>query len=165
LQAKRQGAKLIVIDPRKTDFAKQADIYAPIRPGTDCALALSLLHVIIEEELGTKNLSGPLDSDSEVKITNYTPESVSISSNLLNNGFLVLSDTYYPGWKAFVDGRETKIYRADYILRGVYLAKGKHQVKFIYDPLSFKVGKYISLFTLLSLFLAMGIVKFKTAKP
>ena len=53
-QAKRQGAKIIVIDPRKTYFAKKADIYTPIRPGTDCALVLSLLHVIIGEELYDK---------------------------------------------------------------------------------------------------------------
>ncbi|HLA28204.1 MAG TPA: molybdopterin oxidoreductase family protein [Syntrophales bacterium] len=52
--AKSQGAKIIVIDPRKTYFAKEADIYTPIRPGTDCALALSLLRVIIEEELYDK---------------------------------------------------------------------------------------------------------------
>lgn len=44
-------SKLIVIDPKVTPLAKQADIYAQIRPGTDCALALSLLNVIIEEKL------------------------------------------------------------------------------------------------------------------
>ena len=50
-KARRRGAKLIVIDPRRTDMAKEADIYAQIRPGTDGALALSLLNVILEERL------------------------------------------------------------------------------------------------------------------
>jgi len=48
------GAKLIVIDPKKTAFGKKADIFAQVRPGTDCALALGLLRVIITEELYDK---------------------------------------------------------------------------------------------------------------
>ena len=53
---------------------------------------------------------------------------------------LVLSDTYYPGWKAFVDGKETRIYRADYTFRAIPLSAGTHRVEFVYDPLSFKLG-------------------------
>ncbi len=51
LAAQARGAKLIVVDPRLIPLAKKADIYSPIRPGTDCALVLSLLNVIISEEL------------------------------------------------------------------------------------------------------------------
>jgi anaerobic selenocysteine-containing dehydrogenase len=49
--AKAKGAKLIVVDPRVIPLAKEADIYTPIRPGTDCALVLSMLNVIIAEKL------------------------------------------------------------------------------------------------------------------
>jgi anaerobic selenocysteine-containing dehydrogenase len=49
-----RGAKLIVVDPRVTQLAKEADIYAQVRPGTDCALALGMLNVIIAEELYNK---------------------------------------------------------------------------------------------------------------
>ena len=49
-----RGAKLLVIDPRRTPLAKRADIYAQIRPGTDCALALGLVNVIIAEDLYDK---------------------------------------------------------------------------------------------------------------
>jgi hypothetical protein len=62
------------------------------------------------------------------------------------NGLLVLSDTYYPGWKAFVDGKEAKVYRADYTFRAIPLNAGTHRVEFVYDPLSFKLG---ALFTFL----------------
>jgi len=51
LSAQKRGAKLIVVDPRVTSLAKRADIHIQIRPGTDCALALGLLNVIITEEL------------------------------------------------------------------------------------------------------------------
>ena len=60
------------------------------------------------------------------------------------NAMLVLSDTYFPGWKVLIDGREENIYRADYNLRAVLLGAGTHQVKFIYDPLSFKLGAIIT---------------------
>jgi len=52
LKAKKEGrAKLIVIDPRRTEIAKRADYWLPLRPGTDDALALGMLHVIINEKL------------------------------------------------------------------------------------------------------------------
>ncbi len=48
------GEKLIVIDPRRTRTAERADLWLPIRPGTDCALAMAMINVIIEEELYDK---------------------------------------------------------------------------------------------------------------
>ena len=51
LETKRQGAKLIVIDPRRTEAAKRADIWLQVRPGTDTALLMGMINVIIAEEL------------------------------------------------------------------------------------------------------------------
>jgi len=50
-----KGSKLVVIDPKKISLAKKADLYLPIRPGTDGALALALIHVIIKEDLYDKD--------------------------------------------------------------------------------------------------------------
>jgi uncharacterized membrane protein YfhO len=55
-------------------------------------------------------------------------------------GFLILGDTYFPGWKANVDGKRVPIYRADYLLRAVAVEKGSHRVVFLYQPLSFRIG-------------------------
>jgi anaerobic selenocysteine-containing dehydrogenase len=55
LDAKQKGAKIIVIDPRFTNTASKADMYLRIRPGTDGALALGLLHIIIQEKLYDKD--------------------------------------------------------------------------------------------------------------
>ncbi len=71
------------------------------------------------------------------------------------NGLLVLSDTYYPGWKAFVNGKETKIYRADYTFRAIPLNAGVHRVEFVYDPISFKLGAGVTLLGILGC-LVMG---------
>jgi uncharacterized membrane protein YfhO len=64
---------------------------------------------------------------------------------LIADGFLVLSDTYYPGWQVFVDGEEAKIYQADYLFRAVPLKQGEHVVEFRYSPSSFRTGLAISL--------------------
>ena len=50
-EGRRKGAKLIVIDPKATKLAKRADIHLQIRPGTDGALALGFIHLIIKEKL------------------------------------------------------------------------------------------------------------------
>lgn len=55
-------------------------------------------------------------------------------------GVLVLSDTYYPGWKVTVDGRPSRLLRANYALRGVYLPGGNHRVVFRFAPASLRLG-------------------------
>ena len=67
------------------------------------------------------------------------------------NLLLVLSDTYYSGWKVFVNGKEEKIYRANYNFRAIPLKAGEYKIKFIYDPISFKIGALISLLTLVGI--------------
>jgi hypothetical protein len=59
-------------------------------------------------------------------------------------GVLVASESYYPGWRASVDGRPTEILVADYLLRGVELAAGSHRVRFEYRPSSIRVGAAMS---------------------
>jgi hypothetical protein len=68
------------------------------------------------------------------------------------NGFLVLSDTYYPGWKVYVDGEREKLYRANYTFRAVPLRAGTHRAEFVYDPLSFKLGAIITFLTIIGWF-------------
>lgn len=94
----------------------------------------------------------PAEPDVDgAEITLYAPHQVVIEADLNADGFLVLSDTNYPGWKAFVDGREDRIYQADYLFRAVFLERGKHVVEFRYSPLSFRVGLAISLVTVAAL--------------
>lgn len=80
--------------------------------------------------------------------SSYFDNKVLIKTNVASGGFLFLSDNFYPGWRAFIDGQETKIYRADYTFRAVFLPKGEHTVKFIYDPQTFKIGLWLSLISL-----------------
>ncbi len=63
---------------------------------------------------------------------------------------VVVSELFYPGWRATVDGTDTPIYRADHALRAVLVPAGRHSVEMVFDPLSFRVGAVISLATLLA---------------
>ncbi|MBC7326646.1 YfhO family protein [bacterium] len=59
--------------------------------------------------------------------------------------YLLMNETFYPGWKAFVDGKEEKILPANYLFQSVHLAPGEHEVVFAYRPTSFKIGLYLAL--------------------
>jgi len=84
-----------------------------------------------------------------VEITSYKSNTVDLTVNSKNRQLLFLSDSYYPGWKAYVDGEETEILRANYLFRAIVVTPGEHKVRFEYDPLSFKLGLAISMATIL----------------
>lgn len=102
--------------------------------------------VVLEEEL--KYEWKPSFSREGVEVLSHEPNRVMIRTFSDKPRVMFLSDTYYPGWKAYVDGKETRIYRANYMFRAVKLGPGKHEVRFVYSPLSFKLGSIISLFSL-----------------
>jgi len=85
--------------------------------------------------------------DDIVKITKYYPNRIELKSDSDNNTYLLLSELYYPGWKAYVDGNDVPILRADYILRAIPLSSGQHDIVFVYRPFSFVCGAVISLIT------------------
>lgn len=87
-------------------------------------------------------------SFKEIKIFHREPNRIKLQASLEEPGFLVLSEVDYPGWKAFDEDRELEIYNANYILKSIYLSKGDHNISFVYSPISYKVGKTISLLTL-----------------
>ena len=83
-----------------------------------------------------------------VKITSYKPNEIKLKTSVYSSGFLVLSEIWYPGWKAYDNGRETEILKTNYMFRSIYLKKGMHDITFVYDPISYKIGKAISILTL-----------------
>jgi hypothetical protein len=98
------------------------------------------------------------------KIVRYENELVTIATSADNEAILVLTDSYYPGWKAFVDGREEVIRRANLFFRAVRLPAGNHTVEFRYEPRSFAIGLAISAATLLALAVTTTVVSLRTRK-
>jgi uncharacterized membrane protein YfhO len=108
--------------------------------------------VVLEKEVPDEVMAlleqAPLTDGSTATISEYEPHSVTIDANMEHAGFVILADTYYPGWKVFVDDEVKELYAADFIARGVFVREGNHVVRFVYAPVSFKVGAGLSLLTI-----------------
>ena len=79
-------------------------------------------------------------SGAQAEVTRYEPNRIELTTSNPNDGFLVLSEIYYQGWEARVDGNPTKVYRTNYTLRGIFVPAGEHRVEFIYRPRSLRNG-------------------------
>jgi hypothetical protein len=103
----------------------------------------------------------PLDgqgSQSHVEILGYEAERVELLANLDSAGYLVLTDTDYPGWVAQVDGNPAPILRADLYFRAVPLDAGQHEVTFLYQPSSVRLGLGLGLATWIAWMLALAVL-------
>lgn len=91
----------------------------------------------------------PVEPVWTARITEYRNNEITLEASTSHDGFLVLSEIFYPGWKAYLDGSETEIYRTNYHLRGMFVPAGSHTVEVRFEPATFRNGLWISLATLL----------------
>lgn len=98
--------------------------------------------IILNENPLTVKVNTPGKTSS--RLISYRPNSVVIKTNSEAASLLYLSDTFYPGWKAYVDQNNTKIYNANYTFRAVEVPKGEHLVRFVFQPDSLHYGLYIT---------------------
>lgn len=93
-EARKNGAKLVSIDPVRTRTAKQSDWHLPIRPGTDGALALGMMHVIINEGLTDydyiENYTVGFD-ELKARVQDYPPEKVAEITGLATEDIITLA--------------------------------------------------------------------------
>jgi len=82
--------------------------------------------------------------EGSVDIVDHTPNRISMMTATNQFGFLVLSESFYPGWKAFVDGKEVPVMRVNHVLRGILVAEGEHEIVFVFRPMIFVIGSIIS---------------------
>ncbi len=102
------------------------------------------------------------DLAATAKIIKLLDRKIEIEASSSSPSYLVLSDIYYPGWKATVDGEKTQVFKTNFVLRGIVIPAGKHLVKFEFKPISFHLGVGITAATLV--LLGYMIVK-KTTYP
>ena len=108
--------------------------------------------IVFEEDVDISFLNSKTKSSirrDKVDIIKYNPREIVIDVSAKSPAFLRLSDTYYPGWIAYINNEKTKILRSDYILRALKVPTGEHRVKFIYRPLSFYIGSIVTILSLL----------------
>lgn len=86
------------------------------------------------------------DSTASIKVIERTPNSLKYESQSTQNGLAIFSEIYYPkGWVALIDGKESEIIRANYVLRALSIPSGKHTVEFHFQPDAYFIGNKITL--------------------
>ena len=132
------------------DGSARVSIAESVLAARDGQEALRLLtnrgsNTVILESVGGQTLSAGAGTAAWLS---DLPDEIEIEVEMEQGGWLVLRDTFDPGWKAQVDQSEAEIFRADYLFRAVRVPEGKHVVRFSYRPGSFYWGTALSLLSL-----------------
>jgi O-antigen/teichoic acid export membrane protein len=149
---------------RNEDYLPRAFVLSDAIPAASREEALKLMRrasfdpkrtVVLEtgEPLPASSSAGGL---TPARIISYRANEVVVGVDSLEAGYLVLTDNYFPGWRAAVDGQETRLYRADATFRAVRLPPGPHKVVFRYSPDSFKMGLMASFIAAIGLVVGAG---------
>jgi hypothetical protein len=108
------------------------------------------------------------DSTANVKIDSYGSQKITLTATASGTNLLLLSETYYkPAWKAYIDGKETEVLKADYVFRGVVVPAGTHTIEFRYESSAFEKGKSIALglnVVVLGVLAVVGVLFFRGRK-
>ncbi len=112
---------------------------------------------------GAINVTGSPNAGT-AHITQESPLDLTIAVDTPADSALVVADTYYPDWKATLDGTPTTIYRANLAFRAVIVPAGKHEVRMTYQPQSFTVGAAISLASLALYVVLVGVMLVRRRK-
>jgi hypothetical protein len=101
--------------------------------------------------------SYPVTGTDTIELTSYKPNELIYKYSAQGEKLVVFSEIYYPaGWKCFIDGKESQHFRTDYILRGMVVPAGQHEVRFSFEPASYITGNKVSLASSIILILLIG---------
>lgn len=108
----------------------------------------------------------PVSESDRIELVSYKPNELVYKYSASEEKLALFSEIYYPaGWKSYIDGKESKYFRTDYVLRGMVVPGGEHEIKFSFEPKSYIIGNKISLVSSLVLILLIaGYFSFKLFK-
>ncbi len=106
--------------------------------------------IIIDDNLISSRTLKTLPTD-QAEIIDYSSNKVNIISKTNYDSILMLTDAYYPGWEATIDGNKTKLFKADGVYRAILLPGGSHKITFSYNPFSFKISLILSISSIVTL--------------
>lgn len=98
----------------------------------------------------------PIDSTAVLKITKYDEALIEADISASGKNFVFIGNTYHPGWKAYIDGEKTEVYKANHGYLGIVVPKGNHKIKLAFAPESFFISKNLAL--ILSSLVILGLV-------
>jgi len=106
---------------------------------------------VIEEGELKENVVNNL-GESKIRFLEYLPNREKIEISMDKPGLLIESASHYPGWRAYLDGEEVKVIKANYSLRAYMVPRGRHILEVVYEPKSFRRGSIITILSLFALF-------------
>jgi hypothetical protein len=158
LRVYRNGSALpraFVVYEQETVQGRDAALRAVLDPALDPHQTAVTEHQIEGVPTGSGTETGDAGTqivgDAGTQIVEYTPERVVLHATARRRGLLVLTDTFFPGWDATVDGEDAPIHRVNYLHRGVVIPRGAHTVTFSYRPASWRVGWIVTCLTLVGI--------------
>jgi hypothetical protein len=95
------------------------------------------------------------DPKDTCKILSYDYDEIVVDAKLDTSGFLVMSEINYPGWQVFVNGVKQTPLTGNYLFRIVPLDAGRYNVRFVFNPFSFKAGRIVSTVSLLMILITL----------
>lgn len=108
-----------------------------------------------------ESLPVTLDSAGETakaRVVDYRNEYIKIEAEATGNNLLLISEIYYPpGWTAYIDGTETKIYKTNFAFRSIIVPKGKHTIEMKFSSERFEMGRTLSILANILTFGALGV--------
>jgi hypothetical protein len=137
----QQQGNVLYAMSKSTDFADMAWIIAPGYP---------------PHEIG--NGRGTL-------VTHRDGRTWDVTATMLEDGWVVVSETAWKGWRAYVDGKRVQTHYADHAFLGVYVPKGTHKLRVVYEPESFTRGRNITLATIAGLIAYFALRRYRRQKP
>jgi hypothetical protein len=146
--------RVFVVDRQRTVSGVDAALDAVTAPGFDRRAVAITEHPVAGLAHAT---SGPPAAGASARLVSYRAKRVQIAATATERSLVILTDTYYPGWHATVDGHAATIQRVDYLLRGVSIGPGRHTIVFTYEPASWRIGEIITLITALALLVAVAL--------
>lgn len=134
--------EIIPVNNANEEIAKLQDI----DPAHQAVVSQEFLNAIqLAKTAGDISGNTGTDSTASIKLTSYAPNKLEYSYNSTSSQTALFSEVYYnPGWKATIDGQDAPIFRANWILRGLQLPAGKHNIVFTFEPESFSKGETYS---------------------
>ena len=135
---------------------KEISAIKGLDPSREAIIEISFKDQIIKS-------SYPVSEKDTISMVSYKPNELVYKYSAGEEKLAVFSEIYYPaGWKSYLDGKESKYFRTDYVLRGMIVPGGEHEIRFSFEPASYIVGNKVSLVS--SLILIILIAGYFTAE-
>jgi len=114
---------------------------------------------IIDKRFSKELFKFTKDTTAKINLTSYKPNHLTYTTTSKSNQLAIFSEIYYDkGWNAYIDGKPTTHFRANYILRAMKIPSGKHTIEFKFEPKSWQIGSIISLTSSIILIISLILI-------